>query len=150
MKTYFARKEEGLDRKWYVIDADGKVLGRLASRVARILRGKEKPQFTPHVDTGDFVVVVNAEKVKLTGKKMAEKIYYRHSGYIGGLKARTAQELLAQKPEEMIRLAVKGMLPKNRLGNQLLGKLKVYRGAEHPHGAQKPLHLELDRAPSRS
>jgi len=150
MKTYFARKEEGLDRKWYVIDADGKVLGRLASRVAKILRGKEKPQFTPHVDTGDFVVVVNAEKVKLTGKKMAEKIYYRHSGYIGGLKARTAQELLAQKPEEMIRLAVRGMLPKNRLGRQLLGKLKVYRGAEHPHGAQKPLPLELDRAPSRS
>jgi large subunit ribosomal protein L13 len=150
MKTYFARKEEGLDRKWYVIDADGKVLGRLASRVAKILRGKEKPQFTPHVDTGDFVVVVNAEKVKLTGKKMAEKIYYRHSGYIGGLKARTAQELLAQKPEEMIRLAVKGMLPKNRLGRQLLGKLKVYRGAEHPHGAQKPLPLELDRASSRS
>ena len=150
MKTYFARKEEGLDRKWYVIDADGKVLGRLASRVAKILRGKEKPQFTPHVDTGDFVVVVNAEKVKLTGKKMAEKIYYRHSGYIGGLKARTAQELLAQKPEEMIRLAVKGMLPKNRLGRQLLGKLKVYRGAEHPHGAQKPLPLELDRVSSRS
>lgn len=150
MKTYFARKEEGLERKWYVIDADGKVLGRLASRVAKILRGKEKPQFTPHVDTGDFVVVVNAEKVKLTGKKMAEKIYYRHSGYIGGLKARTAQELLAQKPEEMIRLAVKGMLPKNRLGNQLLGKLKVYRGAEHPHGAQKPVPLELDSAPSRS
>lgn len=146
MKTYFARKEEGLDRKWYVIDADGKVLGRLASRVAMILRGKEKPQFTPHVDTGDFVVVVNAEKVKLTGKKMAEKIYYRHSGYIGGLKARTAQELLAQKPEEVIRLAVKGMLPKNRLGNQLLGKLKVYRGAEHPHEAQKPLPLGLDRA----
>ncbi len=149
MKTYYARKEEGLDRKWYVVDADGKVLGRLASRIARVLRGKEKPVFTPHVDTGDFVIVVNAEKVRLTGRKWSEKVYHHHSGFIGGLKAHTAKDLLARKPEELIRHAVKGMLPKNRLGSQLLGKLKVYRGAEHPHEAQKPLPLPIEGPRSR-
>jgi large subunit ribosomal protein L13 len=149
MKTYFARKEEGLEKSWHLIDAEGKVLGRLASQVAGILRGKTKPIFTPHVDTGDFVVVVNAEKVKLTGKKLLQKTYYHHSGYLGGMKSCSAQELLAKKPAELIRNAVKGMLPKNRLGRQMIGKLKVYKGSEHPHQAQKPVPFGCDPGASR-
>jgi len=142
MKTYQAKKED-LDHQWYLVNAEGKVLGRLASQLAKILRGKNKPIYTPHVDTGDFVVVVNAEKVVLTGKKMEDKIYYHHSGYPGGLKERSAEKLLAKKPTEMIRLAVKGMLPKNSLGRQMIRKLKIYAGPNHPHEAQKPVPLQI-------
>lgn len=142
MKTQFAKKGE-LDRKWYVIDAEGKVLGRLASKVASYLRGKTKPVFTPNVDTGDFVIVVNAEKIRLTGRKLDEKIYYHHTGYPGGLKAETAKERLNKNPEKLIMDAVKGMLPKNRLGRAMLRKLKVYKGSEHPHSAQKPETLTI-------
>jgi large subunit ribosomal protein L13 len=138
MKTYFAKKEEPVEKKWVLVDAEGKILGRMASEIADILRGKNKPVFTPHVDTGDFVVVINAEKVRLTGKKLDRKVYYRHSGYLGGLRAQSAKEVLEKKPEELIRHAVKGMLPKNRLGRKIFGKLKVYRGPEHPHEAQMP------------
>lgn len=137
MKTQFAKKGE-IERKWYVFDAKDKVLGRLATKVATYLRGKNKPVFTPNVDTGDFVVVVNAGKIRLTGKKMTDKVYYSHSGYIGGLKAVTAKERLNSKPEEIIKDAVWGMLPKNRLGRAMLKKLKVYKGSDHPHAAQKP------------
>jgi large subunit ribosomal protein L13 len=125
-------------QKWYVVDANGAVLGRLASQVAHRLRGKHNPKFTPHVDTGDWVIVINAEKIVLTGRKMDQKIYYRHSGYIGGLKQVSAKELLKKKPEELVRAAVKGMLPKNKLGRQLFKKLKVYTGNAHPHEAQQP------------
>jgi large subunit ribosomal protein L13 len=125
-------------QKWYVVDANGAVLGRLASQVAHRLRGKHNPKFTPHVDTGDWVIVINAEKIVLTGRKMDQKIYYRHSGYIGGLKQVSAKELLKKKPEELVRAAVKGMLPKNKLGRRLFKKLKVYTGNLHPHEAQKP------------
>ncbi|NIM68391.1 MAG: 50S ribosomal protein L13 [Armatimonadetes bacterium] len=142
MKTQFAKKGE-TERKWYVVDAEGKVLGRLATQVASRLRGKHKPVFTPHVDTGDFVVVINADKVKFTGKKLDQKIYYRHSNYPGGLKSETLKERLEAKPEEVVRDAVWGMLPKNRLGRTLIKKLKVYRGAEHPHEAQKPEPLSV-------
>lgn len=142
MKTYFAKKGE-VPRRWLIIDAEDQILGRLASRVARILSGKEKPVFTNHVDTGDFVVVVNAEKVRLTGQKLDKKVYYRHSGFPGGIKSMTARELLERKPERVIKSAVKGMLPKSRLGTSMLGKLKVYAGAEHPHEAQKPEKIEL-------
>ncbi|HEY8342379.1 MAG TPA: 50S ribosomal protein L13 [Calditerricola sp.] len=142
MRTYMAKKGE-VERKWYVVDAAGQTLGRLASQVAAILRGKHKPQYTPHVDTGDFVIVINADKVVLTGKKLDKKIYYRHSGYPGGLKKTTARQMLENKPEEMIERAVWGMLPKNRLGRKLIKKLKVYRGSEHPHQAQQPEVLEL-------
>lgn len=142
MKTQFAKKGE-FDRKWYVIDAEGKVLGRLASKVASYLRGKTKPVFTPNVDTGDFVIVVNAEKIRLTGRKLDEKIYYHHTGYPGGLKAETAKERLNKNPEKLIMDAVKGMLPKNRLGRAMLRKLKVYKGSEHPHSAQKPETLTI-------
>jgi large subunit ribosomal protein L13 len=142
MKTVSAKKQE-VPRQWYVVDATDKILGRLAVQLANILRGKNKPIFTPHVDTGDFVIVTNAEKVRLTGKKLEKKQYYRHSGYPGGLKVRTAQELVRKKPEELIMHAVKGMLPKNRLGSKLLKKLKVYAGAAHPHEAQQPNILEL-------
>ncbi len=141
MKTYFARKEDYYEKRWILVDAEGKVLGRVATEIANILRGKDKPVFTPHVDVGDCVVVINAEKVNLTGKKWAQKVYYRHSGYIGGLKAVVAKEMLEKKPEELIRHAVKGMLPKNRLGRQMLGKLKVYKGPDHPHQAQRPVPL---------
>lgn len=137
MRTYMAKPNE-IPRKWYVVDAAGQTLGRLASEVASILRGKYKPQFTPHVDTGDFVVVINAEKIQLTGKKWQQKKYYRHSGYPGGLKETTAQAMRDKKPERMIELAVYGMLPKNRLGEKLKSKLKVYAGSEHPHAAQNP------------
>ncbi len=136
-------KEDHIERKWYVIDATDKILGRLASHIAFRLRGKHKPTFSPHQDLGDFIVVTNADKVRLTGKKWEQKFYYRHSGYPGGLKAISAAKLREKKPEELIRHAVKGMLPKNRLGRKLLKKLKVYAGPEHPHNAQKPETIEI-------
>jgi large subunit ribosomal protein L13 len=142
MKTYSAKKED-LSEAWYLFNADGQVLGRLASEIAKRLRGKHRPLYTPHVDTGDFIVVINAEKIELTGKKLTNKIYYRHSGYPGGLKTATARELLDKEPEALLRYAVKGMLPKNSLGRQMLKKLKIYRGSEHPHEAQKPEMLEM-------
>ena len=142
MKTYQAKKEE-VDHQWYLVNAEGKVLGRLATDLAKILRGKNKPAFTPHVDTGDFVIVVNTGKVVLTGKKMKDKIYYHHTGYPGGIKEISAEKLLAKKPTEMLRIAVKGMLPKNSLGRQMLQKLKIYAGPDHPHEAQKPVPLEI-------
>jgi large subunit ribosomal protein L13 len=137
MKTYSPKASE-LERNWWVIDAEGQVLGRLASAVATRLRGKDKPTFAPHMDGGDFVVVVNAAKVRVTGRKLEQKLYYRHSGYPGGLRATPLGEMLAKRPERAIELAVRGMLPKNALGHQLLGKLKVYAGPDHPHAAQKP------------
>lgn len=142
MKTYSA-KESDVKKDWYLIDAKGKILGRLASEVARRLRGKHKPIYTPHVDTGDFVVVINADKIRLTGKKLTDKIYYRHSGYPGGIKSIAAGKMLKEKPERLIHLAVRGMLPKNSLGRRMLKKLKVYRGEEHPHSSQNPHILEL-------
>lgn len=143
MKTYMAKKLE-VPRRWYLVDARGQILGRLASRIATLLRGKHKPQFTPHLDTGDFVVVVNAAQVRLTGRKLDQKIYYRHSGYMGGLKETSARTMLQKKPEEVLRLAVKGMLPRNSLGRQQLKKLKIYAGAEHPHQAQQPVPLKWE------
>jgi len=140
MKTYTARAGE-VPRLWYVVDAQGKVLGRLASRIAMVLRGKNKPTFTPHMDTGDFVVVVNAAQVQLTGRKLDNKMYYRHSGFTGGLKTVSARGLLQKKPTDLLRHAVRGMLPKNSLGRQLLKKLKIYPGGEHPHQAQEPVAL---------
>ncbi len=142
MKTYQAKNEE-LDPKWYLVNAEGKILGRLSTELAKILRGKNKPTYTPHLDTGDFVIVVNAGKVTLTGKKMKDKIYYHHTGYPGGIKETNAEKLLAKKPTEMIRMAVKGMLPKTSLGRQMLRKLKIYAGPNHPHEAQKPVPLEV-------
>ena len=127
-----------VERKWYVVDATGYTLGRLASEVAKVLRGKNKPVFTPHIDTGDYVVIVNAEKIKVTGKKMDQKIYYHHSEYVGGMKETTLKEMLAKKPEKVVELAVKGMLPKGPLGREMFTKLHVYAGPEHPHAAQKP------------
>jgi large subunit ribosomal protein L13 len=143
MKTYQAKKEE-IDHQWYVVNAEGKVLGRLATELAKILRGKNKPAFTPHVDTGDFVIVTNAEKVVLTGKKMKDKKYYHHTGYPGGIKEITAGKLLDEKPTEVLRIAVSGMLPKNSLGRQMMRKLKIYKGPNHPHEAQKPVPLGID------
>jgi len=137
MKSYMAKPEE-IERKWYVIDAEGKVLGRLATEVASILRGKHKPIYTPHVDTGDFVIVINADKVKLTGKKLEQKKYYYHSGYPGGLKSVFYNRMMEENPEKAIELAVKGMMPKNKLGRQMFKKLKVYSGPEHKHEAQQP------------
>lgn len=137
MKTYMPNPDK-LERKWYVVDAEGCTLGRLASEVAKILRGKHKPQFTPHVDTGDYVIITNAEKIKVTGKKLSQKIYYRHSGYVGGMKETTLSEMLAKKPERVLELAVKGMLPKGPLGRKMYRKLFVYAGPEHKHEAQKP------------
>lgn len=142
MKTYSAKSEE-LTREWYIVDAEGLVLGRLAAEIAKRLRGKHKPIYTPHVDTGDFVVVVNAEKIALTGNKLTDKMYYRHSGYPGGLKETSAQKMLEKKPEDLLRLAVKGMLPKNSLGRSMLKKLKIYSGGEHPHAAQMPQTWEM-------
>jgi large subunit ribosomal protein L13 len=142
MKTYQAKKEE-LEHNWYLVNAEGKILGRLATELANILRGKNKPTFTPHLDTGDFVVVINAEKVVLTGKKMKDKIYYRHTGYPGGIKEVSAEKLLVKRPTEMIRMAVKGMVPKNSLGRQMLRKLKIYAGPNHPHEAQRPVPLQI-------
>ncbi len=137
-------KAESLaQRRWYIIDADGKVLGRMATEIARVLRGKHKPSFSPHVDAGDFVIVVNAKHVKLTGAKETDKRYYRHTGYPGGLRVASLSEMRAKKPEAIVRLAVKGMLPKNRLGRGQLNKLKVYGGAEHPHQAQVPEPLAI-------
>jgi len=143
MKTFMAN-ESNIERKWYVVDVQGKVLGRAASEVAKILRGKHKPEYTPDVDTGDYVIVVNASKVVLTGNKLDKKIYRRHSGWIGGLKETTARKFLAEKPEKAFELAVKRMLPKNSLGRKMFKKLKVYAGPEHKHQAQKPEVLELD------
>ena len=143
MKTYNAKPGE-IARDWYLVDAEGKTLGRLATQIADRLRGKSKPVFTPHVDTGDFVVVINAEKIAVTGKKLEQKMYYKHSGYPGGLKERTLEEMLERRPEEVIRIAVKGMLPRNRLARKQLTKLKVYAGPEHPHQAQQPQPLDED------
>ena len=142
MQTYMAKPHE-VQRDWVVIDAEGKTLGRLATEVANLIRGKYKPQFTPHVDTGDFVIVINAEKIELTGKKLQQKIYYHHSRYPGGLKEKVAGELRENNPEKMIEFAVRGMLPKNRLGKRLFTKLFVYRGSEHPHQAQQPKVWEI-------
>jgi large subunit ribosomal protein L13 len=142
MKTYSAKPRE-IERNWYVVDAEGQNLGRLAVRIADTLRGKNKPQFTPHVDTGDFVVVINASKVAVTGKKLDDKLYFRHSGFPGGLRSRTLREELERRPTEVLRRAVKGMLPRNRLGRVQIRKLKIYAGAEHPHGAQQPKQLNL-------
>jgi large subunit ribosomal protein L13 len=142
MKTYQAKKEE-VEHQWFLVNAEGKVLGRMAAELAKILRGKNKPIYTPHVDTGDFVVVINASKVSLTGNKMKDKIYYHHSGHPGGIKAISAEKLLAQKPTELIRKAVKGMLPKNSLGRQMLTKLKIFAGPNHRHEAQGPIPLEI-------
>jgi large subunit ribosomal protein L13 len=140
--TYSAKRSDNLD-KWVLADAEGKVLGRLASVVAGRLRGKHNPQYTPHADTGDWVVVINADKIVLTGRKMDQKKYYRHSGYTGGLTTTTARELMEERPEDLIRFAVKGMLPKNKLGRKLFKKLKVYAGNQHPHEAQQPEALEV-------
>jgi large subunit ribosomal protein L13 len=137
MKTYSAKPKE-IEQQWYLVDAEGQTLGRLATRIADTLRGKRKPEFTPHIDTGDFVVVVNAEKIAVTGKKREEKIYYRHSGYPGGLRQRTFAEEIERRPTEVLRKAVKGMLPRNRLARRQLTKLKIYAGPEHPHEAQNP------------
>lgn len=143
MRTTFMANDSTVERKWYVVDAEGKRLGRLASEVATLLRGKHKPTYTPHVDTGDHVIIVNAEKIELTGNKLHDKKYYRHSGYPGGLKERTALEMKQKKPERMIELAVKGMLPKGPLGRKMFKKLHVYSGPEHKHQAQKPEVYEL-------
>jgi len=143
MKTYVATPANR-QRDWYVVDAEGQTLGRLATRIADTLRGKLKPEYTPHCDTGDFVVVVNAEKIVVTGKKRTDKLYWRHSGYPGGIRSRTLNEMLARRPEEVIRKAVAGMLPRNRLARQQIGKLKVYAGPEHPHAAQQPKPLEIE------
>ncbi|EMT45677.1 MULTISPECIES: 50S ribosomal protein L13 [Anoxybacillus] len=142
MRTYMAKPNE-VERKWYVVDAEGKTLGRLASEVAAILRGKHKPTYTPHVDTGDHVIIINAEKIELTGKKLTDKLYYRHSLHPGGLKVRTALEMRTNYPEQMLEKAIRGMLPKGSLGRQMFKKLHVYRGSEHPHQAQKPEVYEL-------
>jgi large subunit ribosomal protein L13 len=143
MRTTYMAKPNEVERNWYIIDAEGKTLGRLASEAASILRGKHKPQFTPHVDTGDFVIVINASKVVLTGKKLQNKKYYTHSMYTGGLKVTVAQDMLKNKPERMLELAIHGMLPKTRLGNTLRTKLKVFAGSEHTHQAQQPEVWEL-------
>ncbi len=142
MKTYVAKPTDR-ERNWLVVDASGKTLGRLATQIADALRGKRKPEYTPHIDTGDFVVVINAEKVAVTGSKRTDKRYYRHSGYPGGLRSRTFEEMLARRPDQVIRLAVKGMMPRNRLARKQITKLKVYAGPEHPHAAQKPQPMEV-------
>ena len=142
MKTYMANPDK-IERKWYVVDAEGATLGRLASEIAKVLRGKNKPEYTPHIDTGDYVIVVNAEKVKVTGKKLQQKIYYNHSDYVGGMRETTLAELLAKKPEKVIELAVKGMLPKGPMGRDMIKKLHVYAGPEHANQAQKPEVLTI-------
>lgn len=142
MKT-FSPKPEDITREWFVVDAEDQILGRLATQIAHRLRGKHKPEFAPHVDNGDFIVVVNCEKIKVTGNKMADKMYYRHTGFPGGLKEANLETMLEKKPEDVIRKAVQGMLPKNRLGRAIMKKLKVYAGNEHPHAAQNPQALEL-------
>jgi large subunit ribosomal protein L13 len=143
VKTYVATPADR-QRDWLIVDAEGKTLGRLATQIAEALRGKRKPTYTPHVDTGDFVVVINAEKIVVTGSKRTQKLYYRHSGYPGGIKSRSLEEMLDRRPEEVIRIAVKGMLPKNRLARRQITKLKVYAGPEHPHQAQQPTPMEID------
>ena len=142
MKSYMASPST-IERKWYVVDATGHTLGRLASEVANVLRGKNKPVYTPHIDTGDYVIIVNAEKIKVTGKKLDQKIYYNHSDYVGGMKETTLKDMLAKKPEYVLNHAVKGMLPKGPLGRQMMSKLHVYAGPEHAHAAQKPEVLEI-------
>ena len=142
MKSYMA-SAANVERKWYVVDATDQTLGRLTSEIAKVLRGKNKPTYTPHIDTGDYVIVINAEKIKVTGKKLDQKIYYHHSDYVGGMKETTLKEMLAKKPENVITLAVKGMLPKGPLGRSMLKKLHVYAGPEHDHAAQKPEVLEI-------
>jgi large subunit ribosomal protein L13 len=142
MKT-FSAKPSDVQHDWYVVDAQGRTLGRLATEVARRLRGKHKPEYTPHVDTGDYIVVINAEKIRVTGNKLKDKMYYRHTGYVGNLKSESLETLLKRAPERVLELAVKGMLPRNPLGRQMLKKLKVIRGENHPHQAQQPLPLEL-------
>ena len=142
MKTYMANPDK-IERKWYVVDADGQTLGRLASEVAKVLRGKNKPVYTPHIDTGDYVIIINAEKVAVTGKKLDQKVYYHHSDYVGGMKETTLKEMLAKKPEYVMTHAVKGMLPKGPLGRQMLKKLFVYAGPDHKHAAQKPEALDI-------
>ncbi|MBQ9886597.1 MAG: 50S ribosomal protein L13 [Lachnospiraceae bacterium] len=142
MNTFMANPET-IERKWYVVDATGYTLGRLASEVAKVLRGKNKPVFTPHVDTGDYVIIVNADKVTVTGKKLSQKLYYHHSDYVGGMRETTLKEMMDKKPEQVVELAVKGMLPKGPLGRQMYKKLFVYAGAEHPHAAQKPEELKF-------
>ena len=142
MKTYMANPDK-IERKWYVVDAEGATLGRLASEIAKVLRGKNKPEFTPHIDTGDYVIVINAKDVKVTGKKMLQKIYYNHSDYVGGMKETTLAEMMDKKPEKVIELAVKGMLPKGPLGRSMIKKLHVYAGPEHAHQAQKPEELKF-------
>ena len=137
MKTYMANPDK-IERKWYVVDADGQTLGRLASEVAKVLRGKNKPVYTPHIDTGDYVIIINAEKVAVTGKKLDQKVYYHHSDYVGGMKETTLKEMMAKKPEKVLELAMKGMLPKGPLGRSMIKKLHVYAGPEHKHEAQKP------------
>jgi large subunit ribosomal protein L13 len=137
MKTFMANPDK-LEKKWYVVDAEGQTLGRMCSEIAKVLRGKNKPEYTPFVDTGDYVIVVNADKIKVSGKKMDQKIYYRHSDYVGGMKSATLKEMLERRPEKVVELAVKGMLPKGPLGRQMMRKLHVYTGAEHPHTAQQP------------
>ena len=144
VKTYVATPADR-ERSWVLVDASGKTLGRLATQIADILRGKRKPEYTPHIDTGDFIVVVNAEKIRVTGDKLHQKTYWRHSGYPGGIKSRTLAEMLERRPEEVIRKAVKGMLPRNRLARQQLTKLKVYAGPDHPHAAQQPKPMELTK-----
>lgn len=141
-KTQSAKNEE-VERKWHVIDAEGQVVGRMCSKIASVLRGKHKPSYTPHVDTGDFVIVINAEKVRFTGNKLDDKVYQRYSGYPGGQRERTAREMLSKKPTDIVEKSVRGMLPKNRLGRKMIKKLFVYEGAEHPHEAQQPQKLEL-------
>jgi large subunit ribosomal protein L13 len=143
MKTYVATPADR-QRDWYVVDAEGRTLGRLATQIAEVLRGKRKPEYTPHCDTGDFVVVVNAEKVAVTGNKREDKLYWRHTGYPGGIRSRSLGEMLERRPEEVLRKAVRGMLPRNRLARQQLRKLKIYAGPEHPHQAQQPKPLEID------
>ena len=142
MKTYMANPDK-IERKWYVVDAEGCTLGRLSSEIAKVLRGKNKPEYTPHVDTGDYVIVVNADKVKVTGKKLQQKVYYNHSDYVGGMRETTLAEMLAKKPEKVVELAVKGMLPKGPLGRAMIKKLHVYAGAEHNNQAQQPKALEI-------
>ena len=143
MKTYYAKPKE-VEREWVLIDAENQVLGRVAAKAAQILKGKNKPQYTPHVDTGDFVIIINADKIRVTGKKVTDKEYFHHSNHPGGLKSETFQEAMEKHPERVIEHAVKGMLPKNTLGREMGKKLKVYRGAEHPHMAQKPVKIELE------
>ncbi|WP_405240173.1 50S ribosomal protein L13 [Lentisalinibacter orientalis] len=142
MKTFSAKPAE-VRRDWYIVDATGKTLGRLATEVARRLRGKHKPEYTPHVDTGDYLIIINAEKVRVTGNKLKDKMYHHHTGYIGNLKSRSLEQMLDKAPERVIQSAVKGMMPRNRLGRQMMGKLKVYAGPEHQHSAQQPIELDI-------